>query len=62
MYHFMDEPARSVTGRVGTHDLGAAESLPLGTAPAGLIQLVDGAAVLPPDGPVTTRPREAGAP
>lgn len=61
MYPFMDEPARSVTGRVRTHDLVTAESLPPATAPSELNQFVDGAGVLPPNGPVTTRPREAGA-
>jgi hypothetical protein len=58
MYHFMDVPARSVVRRVGTHDLAAGESLPLGPAPDGLIQLADGSAAVPANGAVT-RPREA---
>lgn len=57
MCHFMDVPVRSVVGEVGTHGLAAGESLPLGTAPDGLIHLSDGSAVVPANGAVT-RPRE----
>jgi hypothetical protein len=57
MYHFMDVPVRSVAGGVGTRDLAAGESLPLGTAADRLIQLTEGSAGLPANGAVT-RPRE----
>jgi hypothetical protein len=60
MYRFMDVPVRSVADGVGTRDLSAGESLPLGRAPAGLIQLADGWAVVLANGAVT-RPREARA-
>jgi hypothetical protein len=59
MYHFMDVRVRSVAGGVGTYDLAAGESLPLGTAPDRLIQLADGSAVVPANGAVT-RSREVG--
>jgi hypothetical protein len=60
MYRFMDVPVRSVAGGAGTRDLDAGESLPLGTAPAGLIQLADGSTVVLANGAVT-RPRESRA-
>jgi hypothetical protein len=56
MYHFMDVPVGSVLGGVGSH-FAAGESLPLGTAPDGLIQLADGSTVVRANGGVT-RPRE----
>ena len=58
MYRFMDVPVRSVAAGVGAYDLAAGEFLPLGTAPAGLIQLADGSAVVLANGAVT-RPLKA---
>jgi hypothetical protein len=60
MCHVIDVSVRSVVGGVGTHDLAASESIPLGTASDQLIQRAVGSGVVPANGAVM-RPREARA-